>query len=194
MSIVAVLNTDTSLAGKTLLTAEVDATITGLETFDRDPSAPFAVSASSSKVANLDADKVDGFDLDQSVATTGTPSFMAFGGASGALTLTCDGATIDENRSIGELSVVRCIGSGGIGTGAGTAIIGGFTAALKDGRILIVINQTGQSLVFNEESASSTAANRIAGITGPAPFWPDKAMAILIYSTATARWHLLNFF
>jgi hypothetical protein len=37
-------------------------TQTGLVTFDRDPSAPFAVTASSAKVDNLDADKLDGFD------------------------------------------------------------------------------------------------------------------------------------
>jgi hypothetical protein len=37
-------------------------TQTGLITFDRDPSAPFAVSASSAKVNNLDADKLDGAD------------------------------------------------------------------------------------------------------------------------------------
>lgn len=35
-------------------------TITALHTFDRDPSAPFAVTASSAKVDNLDADKLDG--------------------------------------------------------------------------------------------------------------------------------------
>lgn len=35
-------------------------TITGLKTFDRDPSAPFAVSVGSAKVANLDADLLDG--------------------------------------------------------------------------------------------------------------------------------------
>lgn len=35
-------------------------TQTGLITFDRDPSAPFAVTASSAVVPNLDADKVDG--------------------------------------------------------------------------------------------------------------------------------------
>jgi hypothetical protein len=37
-------------------------TQTGLITFDRDPSAPFAVTASSAKVTNLDADKLDGTD------------------------------------------------------------------------------------------------------------------------------------
>lgn len=60
MATVSVLNTSANLSGKTLLVAEQPATITGLQTFDRDPSAPFAVTANSAKVSNLDADKLDG--------------------------------------------------------------------------------------------------------------------------------------
>lgn len=59
---VLVLNNDANVSGKTLLLAENADTITGLKTFDRDPSAPFAVSASSAVVTNLDADKLDGLD------------------------------------------------------------------------------------------------------------------------------------
>lgn len=59
----AVLNTDAGLAGKTLVTTEDPQTVTGLKTFDRDPSAPFAVSSGSAKVDNLNADKWDGQDL-----------------------------------------------------------------------------------------------------------------------------------
>jgi hypothetical protein len=39
-----------------------DQTITGLFTYDRDPATPFAVTASSAKVDNLDADKLDGYE------------------------------------------------------------------------------------------------------------------------------------
>lgn len=63
MSTVAVLNTDAGLSGKTIDLLESAQTITGLKTFDLDPAAPFAVTASSSKVTNLDADKVDGVDV-----------------------------------------------------------------------------------------------------------------------------------
>jgi hypothetical protein len=62
MSTVAVLNTSAELSGSTLITEEDSATIEGLHTFDRDPSAPFAVTASSAVVPNLDADKVDGYE------------------------------------------------------------------------------------------------------------------------------------
>jgi hypothetical protein len=58
-----VLNTDAGLSGKTIATVEDPQTITGLKTFDRDPSAPFAVSSGSAVVSNLNADQWDGEDL-----------------------------------------------------------------------------------------------------------------------------------
>ena len=72
-----VANTAANISGDTIMTAENAETITGLKTFDRDPSPPFAVSASSAVVPNLDADKVDGIEgtdllkKDGSVAMTG---------------------------------------------------------------------------------------------------------------------------
>jgi hypothetical protein len=57
---VSVLNTDAGLSGKTLVNAEDTQTVTGAKTFDRDPSAPFAVTSGSAVVTNLDADKLDG--------------------------------------------------------------------------------------------------------------------------------------
>ena len=59
---VSVLNTTASLSGKTLLKAEDSQTITGAKTFDLGASAPFIVMAGSAMVANLDADKLDGFE------------------------------------------------------------------------------------------------------------------------------------
>lgn len=57
---ISVANTSSGLSGKTLVTSEDTATITGLHTFDRDPNAPFAVASGSAVVTNLDADKLDG--------------------------------------------------------------------------------------------------------------------------------------
>lgn len=54
------LNTTTDLNGKTLVTAEGDRSITGLLTYSRGASAPFAVGSGAANVANLDADKLDG--------------------------------------------------------------------------------------------------------------------------------------
>lgn len=60
MADVVVANTSAGTSGKTINLLESDQTRTGLETFDRDPSAPFAVTANSAVVTNLDADKLDG--------------------------------------------------------------------------------------------------------------------------------------
>ena len=59
---ISVLNTDAGLSGKTIVNLEDAQTVTGLKTFDRDPNAPFAVSAGSAVVPNLDADKLDGLE------------------------------------------------------------------------------------------------------------------------------------
>lgn len=76
MSTISVTNTDSDLSGNTVVTAEGARAITGLLTFNRSPSAPFAVQAGSGSVANLDADKLDGLDstyfLNLSNATAGT--------------------------------------------------------------------------------------------------------------------------
>ena len=56
-----IANTASQISGDTLLTGADAQDITGLKTFDRDPSAPFAVSANSAVVTNLNADMVDGF-------------------------------------------------------------------------------------------------------------------------------------
>lgn len=60
MAIITLGNPSAELSGKNVLTEEGTHTITGPLTFDRDPSAPFIVSASSAVVTNLNADMVDG--------------------------------------------------------------------------------------------------------------------------------------
>lgn len=82
---ISVLNTDAGLSGKTIVNAEDSQTVTGLKTFDRDPSAPFAVSSGSAAVANLDADKLDGQDgayygADWSTVAFSAGNFTANGG------------------------------------------------------------------------------------------------------------------
>lgn len=57
---VSVLNTTASLTGKTLAKLEDSQTFTGAKTFDLGASAPFVVVSGAAKVANLDADKLDG--------------------------------------------------------------------------------------------------------------------------------------
>lgn len=57
---VSIANTTSQVSGKTVVIAEGDTTVTGLHTFSRSTSAPFAVNAGAGNVANLDADKLDG--------------------------------------------------------------------------------------------------------------------------------------
>jgi hypothetical protein len=99
MPTVTVLNTDSNLNARTLLTAEGTATITALHTFDRDPNAPFGVSAGSAVVANLDADKVDGYEasalavLAENETVTGNWTISGATTLSNVTTLTVSGAT-----------------------------------------------------------------------------------------------------
>ncbi|NDE99246.1 MAG: hypothetical protein EB034_13370 [Verrucomicrobia bacterium] len=57
---VTVLNTTASLSGKTLAKLEDTQTFTGQKTFDLGASSPFLVVSGAAKVANLDADLLDG--------------------------------------------------------------------------------------------------------------------------------------
>ena len=91
---VAVANTTANVSGQTVELAERDQTITGLKTFDRDPSAPFAVSASSAVVTNLDADKVDGLEAS---------AFLLIAGG----TMTGDLKFTDATYDIGKSGATR---------------------------------------------------------------------------------------
>lgn len=55
-------NTDADVNGKYVVTRDAAETITGLKTFSRSTSAPFAVNGGAAKVTNLDADKLDGIE------------------------------------------------------------------------------------------------------------------------------------
>jgi hypothetical protein len=59
---ISVLNTSSGVSAKTLVIAESPATITGLYSYNRGASAPFAVNAGAGKVTNLNAEMLDGFE------------------------------------------------------------------------------------------------------------------------------------
>lgn len=69
-----VANSAADLAGKILMVADsaLGRTVTNLFLFDRGAAVPFAVGASSLKVTNLDADKLDGIDSTGFVTPTGS--------------------------------------------------------------------------------------------------------------------------
>jgi hypothetical protein len=105
MADIQVLNTDSDLSGNTLLTEEEAYTITGLHTYNRGTNPPFAVHADSTKVDNLDADKLDG--------QTGT-YYLAAANATGTLSV-AQGGTGATSLTDGGLLL-------GSGTGALTAL------------------------------------------------------------------------
>lgn len=105
MSDIAVLNTTSALSAKSLDTLEGDQTITGLKTYDRDPSAPFAVTASSAVVTNLDADKLDGqegtYYTNMGNAAAGTLA-VARGGTNSATALNSNRAIVSSAGALVE--------------------------------------------------------------------------------------------
>tara|TARA_R110002110_G_scaffold104370_4_gene263244 strand:- start:942 stop:2294 length:1353 start_codon:yes stop_codon:yes gene_type:complete len=77
MADIQVVNTDADLSGNTLVTEENAYTITGLHTYSRSTSAPFAVNSGAAVVANLDADKLDGVEASGFVKANGTVALSA---------------------------------------------------------------------------------------------------------------------
>jgi len=89
-------NTNASLSTKTITVNENADTITGLKTFNRGAAAPFAVDAASTKVANLDADKLDGLD---SAAFAQLAAANSFSSATPIALTNAAGGIKERNRS-----------------------------------------------------------------------------------------------
>lgn len=63
----------------------------------------------------------------------------------------------------------------------------------RDGKLLILVNETGQNMTISHDSGSdATAANRIYTMTGSDHATTGNGAAILIYNGAEARWILLS--
>lgn len=99
-----VLNSDADLSGKTLVVSENNSTQTGLITFTRNPSPPFAVSAASAVVPNLDADKLDGLDgsayLQDTEALAVTKAYVAGDYTSDVGTVTVDAGDLNGSTYV----------------------------------------------------------------------------------------------
>ena len=91
---VSILNTTSGISGKNVVVAEGPATITGLHSYSRGGSAPFAVNAGAAVVANLDADKLDGVEA---------AAFLLLAGG----TLTGDLKFTDALYDIGKAGATR---------------------------------------------------------------------------------------
>jgi hypothetical protein len=63
----------------------------------------------------------------------------------------------------------------------------------QDGRMLILYNSTSQAMTISNESASSTAANRILTMTGANIVTVGTGTVTLIYSSTDQRWIVTSF-
>lgn len=100
---VTIANPTSNLSGATVVLIAGTHTITGSWTFDRDPSAPFAVTSGSAVVTNLDADKVDGLHAVSFLLTTGgTLTGNLLFSADNTLDIGASGATRPRDAYLGR--------------------------------------------------------------------------------------------
>lgn len=181
MADIAVANTTSNIQAQTVILAGRDQTITGLHTFDRDPSAPFAVSANSAVVTNLDADKLDGLDWTTGFAWTSyTPTWAGTGGSPSVGNGTISGSYWTQ----GKVALVFFSLTWGGTTTANSATAWTFsipvTATRLQGAGMAFDTSTGNlypvnfysassttvGLVFNNGSGNITATNPMTWATG----------------------------
>lgn len=203
MANVTVLNTDATVSGKTVVTAEGATTQTGLITFDRDPSAPFAVSASSAVVTNLDADKLDGKDSTAflQLANAGWTVYSPTWGNTGTANTLGNGQVIGTYFALGKIIFCRIWLLFGTTSVAGSAVYT-FTlptaaaalvttfdnvgvGILQDASVgaygaTVALFDTAKVILFNTNGVSG-------GVTGTSPFAmtnPDFITMDIVYQGA----------
>lgn len=170
-----VTNPASSLSGKTLLTAQDAAIITGLHTYSRGGNAPFAVSTPT-LVPNLNAQFINGlattaFARTPSVITTtltgSQNDFVLTGATAGAeITLLCNNATL--------------------------LTLTGILFPVQDGTQLNVISIGAGQVDFVNASTSSAASDRILnGVTSTLSLSPGSGRATLVYNNTEHRWRML---
>jgi len=148
---------------------------TGLVTFDRDPDAPFAVTASSAVVPNLDADKLDGLDSTAFIRANGSTPLTANWDAGSfeirAETLESDIATGTAPLTVASTTVVTNLNADKVdgkdlGTSSDTQVIfndGGTTLSGSSG--LAFNNGTGELIVNGAIHGSKSAGDALVQLT-----------------------------
>lgn len=90
--------------------------------------------------------------------------------------------------SFGDFTYVK-LTSGPTGAFAICGITGG-----TDGKLLVIVNRTGQAMtIANDSGVDATAANRIYTLTGGDIATTGDGAVTLIYDTADSRWNVLNY-
>ena len=208
---VTVANTTASLSGKTLAKLEDSQTFTGSKTFDLGASPPFVVVSGAAKVANLDADLLDGeegTDFHDAAQLTGQVAIA--NGGTGAATAAANlafigpasgGAAAPSFRALVAADVATeqvYTGTGAqndvapsagsmvvvLCTGAAPAITG-FTGGAAGRQLLLVCK--GSTLKVSNQTGS-TAANQIICESTQGQIVGVNGMILLTYDATNSRW------
>jgi hypothetical protein len=171
-----IANNAADMAGKIVMVADsaTGRTVTNLFTFDRGAAVPFAVGASSLKVTNLDADKLDGLDsvrYKQAVVTT---------------TATGTQNNFDPSSTIAggsQIVLIRC-------NNAADLTVTGLVAGI-DGQIVIFYDIGSFNVFFQDASggAGSTVELQNMATSGATPI-STRGFAAYVYDTTTGIWRL----
>jgi len=103
-----------------------------------------------------------------------------------AITTLANGANADV--AVGTNSFAKVSGP------SGAFSIVGIAGAARDGKTLIVLNQTGHDMtIANESGLEATSANRITCLTGSDKTLTGNSAATLIYNSSTSRWVCLSY-
>lgn len=181
---VSVLNTNASVSGKTVTINENADTVTGLKTFDRDPSAPFAVSSGSAVVVNLDADKLDGQDgsFYQSASNINAGN-LSVARMPNVVQTPGQFSGDQNNYNPTGISTAQLINFSSDAARNVTGLQGGST-----GRILVVSNVGNFNITLVHQSASSSAANRFLCANSANVVIRPNGSVILCYLSAALGW------
>lgn len=123
MADIQVANTDADLSGNTVVTEENAYTITGLHTFSRSTSAPFACVSGAAVVTYLDSDKLDGQEGAYYLAAANFTGTLAVNrGGTGAATFTDGGVLLGSGTSAITAMAVLSDGEMIVGDGSGDPV------------------------------------------------------------------------
>jgi hypothetical protein len=118
------------------------------------------------------------------ITTTGTGTFSA-GVVAGRVTLTSQNITTTPTIDNAPLGTgVSTLSFSGAGPLICTGIAGGV-----DGRMLFILNNSGDTLTLNHEDASSVAANRFTNCYSVNHIIQPGVSVVIIYFSTTNRWH-----
>lgn len=160
-------------------------TQTGLVTFDRDPSAPFAVTASSAVVPNLDADKLDGHEATAFAQIDGTANAGHLLFVDNTYDIGASGATRPRDFFLAR----NAVAGGTLGV-TGNTTLGGTLSLTGAATLSSTLTVTGAS-TFNGQVGLGAAM----GITwtGRSTITSPSDGVVVLWNNAASGFSRLNF-